>query len=200
MPKLYFSPSHGDYGIGSIINAHIFIDTAGQPIDAVDLSLRYNKRVLMIEDSNENLEGIQMQNRNLLSNTQINKVDTRRGIISFSQTTNESSNFSGSGVLATVRFRVIDKRRGHLNFVYRKNNSRDTNLVRDGEDILEEVSNAKYNVNIDNLPLTIFDRFPSGAVFAGRYQNIKVKTNKSARCRYSKTPNISYSNMRRYFR
>jgi len=194
--RVYLSPSSGTYRVGDSFSVNVVVDTNGKAIDAADIVLRYNNRIFQVLDSDPNKDGIQIQNGNLLSDVQINEVDPARSTINFSKTS-QSSTFSGVGVLATVNFKAVSEgSRSYVTFYFRKNYSRDTNLVSNGEDILEEVGNAMYVVDHDNLPILVYGGSPNGTVFASRYQTVAVKTNKRATCKYSDTPNISYDSLR----
>jgi|GEM_PF-2812973 len=198
--KIYLSPQNAVYGVGDSFSVNIIIDTKGRSIDAADIILKYNSKVLEVLDSDQNKEGVQIKNGNILDNIQINEVDKRRSTINFSKTTNQSSTYSGAGVLATINFRAIDKGKAYVKFYFKKNYSRYTNLVSDGKNILEEAVGGLYLVSYDNLPLLVYNRKPSGTVFADRYQTVSVKTNKKAYCRYSFDSGLNYDSMRKYLR
>jgi len=94
--------------IGDIINASIVIDTGGDSISGVDAIVYYDPAILEVLDEDGSNPGIQITNAGLFPNVYRNNVDASNGIIRFSAGYGNSNNqFSGTGTLATWRFRVI---------------------------------------------------------------------------------------------
>ncbi|MEK7493744.1 MAG: dockerin type I domain-containing protein [Patescibacteria group bacterium] len=139
------TPSSGAYQVGNIITAQIMVDTQGSAIEGVDVRyLNYNPSLLEVQDENTSIAGVQIAPGTLMPNTVANTVDTALGRIAFSQVINGNATFTGSGVLATVRFRVLAPGSASVVFNFTPGNTADTNIASAGMDVLTSVINAVY--------------------------------------------------------
>lgn len=142
---LSMNPSGGTYQAGTIITAHIMVDTQGVPIEGVDIRyLNYNPAFLEAQDENPSVAGVQIAPGTLMPNTVANTADTTLGRIAFSQVISGNTTFTGSGVLATARFRVLAPGGASVAFNFTSGDTADTNIASAGMDVLTSVTNAAY--------------------------------------------------------
>jgi len=148
---LSLSPSSGSYTVGDTFEVQIVLDTQGTETDGVDIHyLNYDPSLLEVQDANTEQTGIQISPGTLYSNTPINSVDTVNGRIDFSQTTAGGSTYNGSGVLATVTFKVLSGGTANVTFDFTLGETTDTNVASSGEDVLTSVTNGSYTLSSGN--------------------------------------------------
>lgn len=144
---LSLSPSTGSFTAGNIFSVQIVLDTQGSLVQGVDVQyLNYNPALLEVQDENASAAGVQILPGTLMSNTQINTVDTTQGRISFSQVTTGNTSFTGSGTLATVRFRALAQGNAAATFNFTPGSTADTNVASNGVDVLSAVTNGSYTL------------------------------------------------------
>jgi len=145
---LSLSPSSGSYTVGDTFEVQIVLDTQGTETDGVDIHyLNYDPSLLEVQDANTEQTGIQISPGTLYSNTPVNSVDTVNGRIDFSQTTAGGSTYNGSGVLATITFKVLSGGTANVTFDFTLGETTDTNVASSGEDVLTSVTNGSYTLN-----------------------------------------------------
>lgn len=150
---LSLSSASGSFTVGSIFTANIMLDTAGAPIDGVDIRhLNYNPALLEAQDENTAVAGTQIISGNLMPSTVYNSVDTANGRITFSQIISGNNTFSGSGVLAVIHFKVLNAGSANVNFDFTLGNTADTNVAQAGSDVLNAVTNGVYILSIPPPP------------------------------------------------
>ncbi|MBI5913295.1 hypothetical protein HY839_02540 [Candidatus Azambacteria bacterium] len=150
---LSLSPATGTYQTGSIITAQIVLDTQGAPIEGADIRyLNYNPALLEVQDENAGIAGVQISPGTRMPTTAANTVDVSLGRIAFSQVISGNTTFTGSGVLATVRFRVLAPGNASVTFNFTPGNTADTNIASAGADILTSVTNAVYTLTTPPPP------------------------------------------------
>ena len=141
------APLSGMYQTGNIITAQIMVDTQGAPIEGVDIRhLNYNPSLLEAQDENLSVAGVQIAPGTLMANTVVNTVDASLGRTAFSQVISGNTTFTGSGALATVRFRVLRQGSASVAFTFTLGNTADTNIASGGADILTSVAHAAYTL------------------------------------------------------
>lgn len=192
---LYLSPGKSSFYAGDIFPVDIMLNTKGRPIDGVDVVLSYNQAILEVMDKDAIKQGVQILADALMLNTPRNEAVN--GSIYFAQTTSPGSTFSGSGVLATVYFRVKTTGTTQVSFSFTNGRTSDSNVSLAGADILDAVSNGEYIISSNNLPPVIYDIVPQGilGIVTGDRIKIEFKTNEGATCRYSANPYIVYDSM-----
>lgn len=145
---LSLSPASGNFNVGDIISAQIILDTQGQPADGVDIRyLNYNSTLLEVQDEDSTQAGIQIAPGSLMSSTAANSVDVSLGKISFSQITSGNATFTGSGVLATARFKALAAGTANAVFDFTLGSTSDTNVASGGVDILTSVAGGSYQLS-----------------------------------------------------
>ncbi|MCR4322720.1 MAG: cohesin domain-containing protein [Candidatus Azambacteria bacterium] len=144
---LSMSPTTGTYQVGDIITTQIILNTQGASIEGVDVRyLNYNPALLEVQDKNPFTAGVQITPGTLMPNTVANSVDASLGRITFSQVISGNNTFTGSGVLATVQFRVLGQGSTSVSFNFTPGNTADTNIASAGADILTLASHGTYTL------------------------------------------------------
>ena len=144
---LSMSPASGTYQAGNVITAQIRVDTQGAPIEGVDIRyLNYDPAFFEVQDENASVSGVQITPGTLMPNTVANTVNTTLGRIEFSQVISGNTAFIGSGVLATVRFKVLAPGSATVSFNAVQGNTADTNIASGGVDILTSALPAIYTL------------------------------------------------------
>ncbi len=144
---LTLDPKLNQLKMGETFTANVILDTAGKPIDGVDLySLHYDPTILSVEDSDLNQPGIQIKSGELMSITAVNSVDSKTGTIKFSQAAQFGAYYNGRGLLASINFKAVGKGNTYLNFDFSLGKTTDTNVAHMGRDQLINVVDALYTV------------------------------------------------------
>ena len=146
---LAVSPTSNSVAVNGTFTVNIVLDTTGQAVYGVDIySLRFNPSILQVVDADGVTAGVQIQAGTLMPNNQYNTVDNVAGTIQFSQTSSTTgTNFTGSGVLATITFRGVATGSSNLNFDFTLNSTTDTNVAVLYTDVLTAVTNGTYTVS-----------------------------------------------------
>jgi len=145
---LSLSPSSGSYTVGDTFEVQIILDTQGAETDGVDIHyLNYDPSLLEVQDADTGQAGIQISPGTLYSNTPLNSVDSVNGLIDFSQTTAGGSTYNGSGVLATITFKVLSQGTANVTFDFTSGETTDTNVASSGQDVLTSVADGNYTFN-----------------------------------------------------
>jgi len=156
---LAISPTSNALTVGSTTTATIMLDTTGQAIYGVDIySLHFNPAVLQVVDADGATAGIQIAPGTLMASTQYNSVNNAAGTIQFSQTPSTgASNFTGSGILATITFQAIASGTSNLTFDFTPGSTVDCNVAGLYTDLLTSVTNGVYTASpvLDTTPPTI---------------------------------------------
>jgi hypothetical protein len=164
---LSLTPSSTSVGLNQNFTVNINLNTAGAPVDGVDIyRLRFTPSILQVVDSNSGVAGVQIAPGSLMPNTAINSVDNTAGTIQFSQSTTGGSNFSGSGVLASVTFRGNASGTSPVTFDFTSGSTADTNVAFQGVDRLSSVTNGSYVVD-GTAPTVTMSAPTSGANVSG---------------------------------
>ncbi len=144
--SLKLSPQSGDYNIGDVFDVRIIADTGGADVDGIDIHyLRFDHNKLEVVDSDPNLQGVQIKAGSLLPTTVVNLADNTSGRIDFSQISLGGDSFSGSGILATIKFKVLTDGAANVNFDFSLGETSDCNIAAGGADILSSVKGAAFN-------------------------------------------------------
>jgi hypothetical protein len=144
---LTLSPTSGSFNPGDMFEVSVNLDTQGADFDGVDLRyLNYDKSRLEVVDADAAASGVQMKAGNLMPQTLDNKVESLGKII-FSQIPTVGTKYKGSGVLATVTFKVIAGGTANVNLSYASGNTTDSNIASAGQDILTSVNSAAFTLS-----------------------------------------------------
>lgn len=134
--------------VGDTFSVDMVLDTAGMPIDAVDIfSLHYDPKVLQVVDDNSAVAGVQITPGKILTANGPNMVDAKAGTIKLGQAAVGGTNYTGKGVLATIHFKALAAGNSDLKFDFALGNTIDTNAAYNGKDQLSSVSNLMINVS-----------------------------------------------------
>ena len=105
---LALSPASGSHGTNNIFSVNVMLDTHGSSVQGVDIiSLHYDPSLLEVQDEDVSAIGVQVAPGVLMQNTVFNMADSAAGTITFSQITASGGSFTGSGVLAVIRFKAL---------------------------------------------------------------------------------------------
>ncbi|MBI5913296.1 hypothetical protein HY839_02545 [Candidatus Azambacteria bacterium] len=201
---LALSPASGSYATGNIFSVNIALDTQSNPVQGVDVVyLNYNPALLEVQDDDAAVAGAQIAPGTLMATTALNSVDTAAGKIAFSQVTASGASYTGSGTLATVRFKALTSGTAAVTFDFTQGSTIDTNVASNGADILASVTNGSYAVaggavppQQDTTPPARTSGAPSGTFAAGTtHASLSVATSESATCKYNATSGASYGSM-----
>ncbi len=132
-------PSSSTYDVGQEFEARVQIDTAGKNVKGADLILRYDPFAL---------EVVEVVPGSVFPSTAKAENIVEMGEIIIGAESTDSS-FSGTGTVATVRFRVIaGNTPTTVRIQFRPNDTVDSNLVEDGtvQDILGIVGHGRYTL------------------------------------------------------
>ncbi len=146
---LSLSPTSGTTGLNQNFSVNIMLDTAGNATDGVDVfSVHFNPAILQVVDDNGSLAGVQITPGSLMPATTANIVDNTAGTIQFSQASSGGSNFTGSGILATINFKGVSGGTSAVTMDANLGNTSDSNVAFQGTDLLASVTNASFTVDV----------------------------------------------------
>ena len=172
---LTLSPASNALNTGQTFTVNIMLDTVGQATDGVDiLSLHFNPAVLQVVDASSTASGVQIAPGNLFINpltglpnpASSNTVNNSTGLISYSQAAVGGTNFTGSGVLATITFTTIAGGTSASTFDAVLGNTTDSNIAFQGSDLLTSVGTGSYVVDV-TAPTVSVTAPTSGQVVSG---------------------------------
>ncbi len=144
---LSLSPTSSSIILNQNFTVNILLDTVGNATDGVDVfSLHFNPAILQVVDSNASVAGVQIAPGSLMPATTANVADNTAGTIQFSQASSGGSNFTGSGILATITFRANAVGSSAVTMDFTPGNTADTNVAFQGTDLLLSVTNGTYTV------------------------------------------------------
>src|SRR3989344_3159138 len=142
------SPASGSYNAGDIFSVNILLNTGGSAVQGVDVAyLNYNPALLEAQDDDSSTVGIQITAGSLMPSTLTNVADNTAGKITFSQVTDSGASYTGSGTLATIRFKALSAGTANATFDFTAGSTIDTNIASAGEDILGSVTNGSYVIS-----------------------------------------------------
>jgi peptidoglycan hydrolase-like protein with peptidoglycan-binding domain len=143
---LSLSPASRSIAVGDEFSVEIILDTGGNAVDGVDIHyLNYKPQYLEVQDADAGLAGVQIKPGSLFPSTMTNKVDTVAGKIDFSQITRAGGKYTGSGVLATITFKVVGVDTPDVHFDFSAGNTRDSNVASGGVDVLASATGARFS-------------------------------------------------------
>lgn len=144
---LTLDPQAKTVEIGDTFTANIILDTAGNPVDGVDVySLHYDPTILSVVDDNSDRPGTQVTPGAIMDINAVNSVDQAKGTIKYSQIAMAGNSFNGKAVVAAIHFKAIAQGNTYLKFDFKLGNTKDTNVAREGRDKLMNVVDAVYTV------------------------------------------------------
>ena len=144
---ILLDPQTKTVALGETFSADIVLNTAGKPIDGVDIyGLHYDPSILKVIDDMPNKKGVQIEPGKIISFNAANTVDQQTGTIKFGQAAAGGKNFTGKGVLATIHFKAIGTGTSYLKFDFQPGSTVDTNAAHGGKDQLSRVVDAIYVV------------------------------------------------------
>ncbi len=155
-PSLSLSPASFTATAGSAVTMDILLDTAGESVDGADVySLRFDPKVLQVEDDDSVKSGVQITPGVLLPNTILNKVDNAQGTVQFSQLAAGGTTFTGTGTLATIHFNAIAAGTSAVKIDFSQGMTNDSNVAGLGTDLLASVINSSISVVVPPTPLPV---------------------------------------------
>ena len=145
---LSLSPSSGSRTVGDIFPVALLLNTQSLGVAGVDiLYLNYNPSLLEVQDDDATVAGVQIAPGSLMPQTIVNVADATNGRISFSQIANIGGpGFSGSGTLATARFKARAPGVAAVTFTFAAGGTTDANVASAGADALTAVTNGNYTL------------------------------------------------------
>jgi len=144
---LAVSPASTSTTVGNTFSVNILLDTQSQAAYGVDVySLHFNPTLLQVVSASTS--SLQIAPGTLMSNTVYNVASNAAGTVQFSQTpTVSGSNFTGSGVLATVTFRAIAAGTSNLTFDFSAGSTNQCDVAGLYTNLLSSVTNGTVTVN-----------------------------------------------------
>mgnify|MGYP001600805616 FL=1 len=158
---LALAPATGSYASGNAFAVAISLDTKGESVQGTDVFLSYDPLLLAVIDDNAATTGTQIAAGSLMTTTAANSVDTAAGTITFSQTTNGNTVFTGIGTLATIHFTARAAGTAAVTFTFTLHSTTDTNVSRAGVDILASITNGSYTITQPPPPDTQAPSIPT---------------------------------------
>ncbi len=144
---LSFSPAAGSFNRGCNMAINIMLDTQGAQTDGTDVIITY-------EPTKVSLATNQITNGSIYPEFPGNSVDSASGKISISGISSVSTPYSGSGIFATLNFKVLDNAPAGittLKFDFNPNDktkTTDSNVVERGTiaDVLSSVTDGSFTL------------------------------------------------------
>jgi len=124
---------------GDEIKVNIILDTQSQPVDGVDVILKYDPLVLKAQDK-------EVKKGEVFTNFMTNEINQETGIIKFSALSQPGQAFTGQGVLAFIDFQALKQGQTPISFVFEPASTQDTNVASQSKDILKEVRELGLNI------------------------------------------------------
>lgn len=143
-PQLILLPSKKSYRLNEIVPVDIKVVTAGNPVDSIDVILRYDPAKLEASRSGFFTLG------KIYPEYPVADFDNKSGIIQISATSPlEQPGFSGIGTLATLNFRSKTNGPAEISVEFQKNSTADSNLVlaNSNQDILDQVRGTEIMIS-----------------------------------------------------
>jgi hypothetical protein len=144
---LSLSPTTGSHAVGDTFDVTINVDTSSVATNGTDAYVRFDSTVLEVVDANTGTEGVQITPGSIYSQTSYNLVES--GKISFSGSKSSgSAGYSGSGVLATIKFRALTvATNSAVTIDFTSGSTTDSNVINtSSQDVLTAVTSAAYTV------------------------------------------------------
>jgi len=142
---LALSPETSSTKVNGTFKIDILLNTSGQEVYGVDVNkLKFDPKILQVVDADAKTTGVQITSGTLMDMTVANKVDNKAGYIEFSQIATPQSTYNGSGVLASVTFKVLAVGTSTVAFDFALDSSTDSNIAVLGGDALSSVVNGLY--------------------------------------------------------
>lgn len=144
--SLSLNPIAGTYKVGDSFEVAVNLDTDSAKTVGTDLLITYDKTKLEVLDSDLQKEGVQIQIGSLYGTFAINSE--KNGKIYFGAIVEPGkAQFSGSGVLATVKFKTKAVGNAPVTIDYDSGKTTESNVTTaDSRDILAKVANATFTI------------------------------------------------------
>lgn len=142
---LSLSPASKQVSVNDTFVVSVMLDTQGETTDGVDAIIFYDSGKLSITSVS-------------LGDLYANKLQedySTGGQITLRATSTATTSFTGSGTFATITFKAISDGNANVDFQFTAGSSTDSNVAKEGQDLLTSVSGAVYTIS------------PSGGVGGG---------------------------------
>jgi hypothetical protein len=126
---------------GDNFSVNIILDTFSSPTAASDVTIKFDPQFLSSTKPNE-----PFTESKLFQKTVFNKLDAKNGIATISAIADFDKPFVGRGVLSTMTFRTLKAGDTEIKVEYTPEETRDSNIVSDTQDILESVKNLPISI------------------------------------------------------
>lgn len=135
--SLSLEPQNADVQMGEEVTANIMIDTDTKDISGVDIVIQYDVQALELIGEIDSTDSVfSIWPMKLAS----------EGSITFSALVMPGQSFSGIGKIASLKFKALKPGETNVYFVFEPNSTQDTNAAFNGQDLLDKVINAVYNI------------------------------------------------------
>jgi len=139
---LSLSPQEGEYAVNKVFPVDILLNTNGFSVDGLDVYLKYDSSALKILGK----EGSYLEIGNVFDSLTGEKIDEQTGLVKFSALSAPTKNFLGEGKVATISFKALKKSAAKVSFIFELGSNIDSNVSKNGEDILLSVENGEYMI------------------------------------------------------
>lgn len=132
-----FSPSSKNVTVDETFTVSVLLDTQNQSTDGADAIILYDSGKLSVTAAS-------------LGSLYANKVQedySTAGKVIFRATSTASSSFTGSGTFATITFKATSDGSANVNFQFTAGSTTDSNVAKEGSDLLTSVSSATYTIS-----------------------------------------------------
>lgn len=134
---LMLSPETGNFAIGDEFDVNIMLDTVGEEVNGVDVTINYDSTMLDV---------VTLTEGTLFGNYPIKSASA--GVVTFTGiiTTGSPTGYTGQGVFGTVKFKVKQTGTAQVTFDFTQGAIADSNVVSktSGQDLLTAVTNGSY--------------------------------------------------------
>ena len=123
--------------VGDEVTANIMIDTDNKEISGVDIVITYDAQALELVGEIDSTDSVfSIWPMKLAS----------QGSITFSALVMPGQSFTGLGKIASLKFKALKPGETEVYFVFEPDSTQDTNAAFNGQDLLDKVINAVYNI------------------------------------------------------
>ncbi len=141
--KINLIVDHPSLKVGEVALVSVYINTAGKPVDGVDVSLQYDPKLV---------EPVLVNNQafvpgRLFPDVPFNAYDNRLGTASMSAISTMNKNFAGEGTMGVISFKAKAAGTTNIQVVAAAGNTTDSNMVAEGKEILTETEGVQISIS-----------------------------------------------------
>lgn len=128
---------------GETLSVSANLSISGKGSSASDLTIKYDPAYLSLTAASNS----PYQLGDVYQKMVFNQADLKAGIATMSAISDVNKEFLGSGTLAKINFKALKKGPTNVRVEFTEGETRDSNVVVDGKDILKEVSDLTLQID-----------------------------------------------------